>query len=552
MGNSLSRRLTFSLPLAVVLSLGVGMAVATNIAYRYGLGQSLPAIATASNLFQLEGISSYPAYKQVRLMKDAAVAARTSSKVSVSFGGLIKPGRIECVTPRYFDALGLPTLESSLFQPGDGHLAVVSMSVASAARAENGGVVPARILLAGREFVVAGVAPRAFRGLDSAPIDAWVPLETADRLCTPSRRSLLEATDAKWLTIIALKPGGTEGSISSEVSAIMASVCPVGTKCASITATPIGESQKSSELFRNLRVTLLGGVVLYCLTLANGFMLSVSGLSNSARDMLLRHYLGAPLKAHMWPIMSSSRDLILVTSLIAIPFSTWLISGANAFLPLGSSVDWTWTELTAITALLATIAVGIAFVVPSAMAVVAIRARGQERSLTTTRRWRYGAIALQATLAVIVITGAGQAAAVLRELVDDLGFEPQGVLAIGFDPGQVGAGHSLELTDLASFLSGDPSVTVARTSGPVLGLGRGAAVSIVFSDSSSTPTTTQLTAVSADYFRVIGGTVLQGRLFEPTDETTDRHVMVISSRLADELWPSGDSIGRCAYLTTSR
>ncbi|MEW6731863.1 MAG: ABC transporter permease [Acidobacteriota bacterium] len=50
--------------------------------------------------------------------------------------------------------------------------------------------------------------------------------------------------------------------------------------------------------------------------------------------------------------------------------------------------------------------------------------------------------------------------------------------------------------------------------------------------------------ISPDYFRVLGITLLRGRLFNDNDSQTSTPVMVINQRLANHYWPDADPIGK--------
>jgi putative ABC transport system permease protein len=53
----------------------------------------------------------------------------------------------------------------------------------------------------------------------------------------------------------------------------------------------------------------------------------------------------------------------------------------------------------------------------------------------------------------------------------------------------------------------------------------------------------QMTTVAGDYFRVMGVPLLKGRLFDGSDTSTSRQVVVVSRKAAQTLWPEADPVG---------
>lgn len=60
--------------------------------------------------------------------------------------------------------------------------------------------------------------------------------------------------------------------------------------------------------------------------------------------------------------------------------------------------------------------------------------------------------------------------------------------------------------------------------------------------------TLPLTAVSEDYFQMLGLSLSSGRLFDSTDNTTSLNVAVIDEKLAERYWPDQDVLGKRVRL----
>jgi predicted permease len=146
--------------------------------------------------------------------------------------------------------------------------------------------------------------------------------------------------------------------------------------------------------------------------------------------------------------------------------------------------------------------------------------------------------------------------------VATLGFEPQGMVVTDFRVGglssplldfseegypttEEGAGTLLD--QLMEALGSLPGVTIAALSDgvPLDRRGNfGRVASVDRPDEAEGRLVVEFTRVTEGYFRAIGTPVLQGRGFRPGDDQTSEPVVVVTSPLAERLWPGRSAVGQ--------
>jgi predicted permease len=101
-----------------------------------------------------------------------------------------------------------------------------------------------------------------------------------------------------------------------------------------------------------------------------------------------------------------------------------------------------------------------------------------------------------------------------------------GVLSAGYSNNSIVGGREVGWQDDVSLESGDPAITVkVRAYG---------------------------TMVSPGFFRTLGIPLLRGRDFNQTDDERHAHVAIVSSSLAERLFPNDDAIGKRIRIVANR
>ena len=155
-------------------------------------------------------------------------------------------------------------------------------------------------------------------------------------------------------------------------------------------------------------------------------------------------------------------------------------------------------------------------------------------------------VVAQLATALVLITAAGL---VTRSLVRvasiDPGFQAEhlGELHLSLPRSRYTAERATQLFDqLLARVRSLPGVTgAALVDGAPLG---GLAFTLNSVDSVGKRSETDVVAAGADYFSVIGATLVQGRGFDSTDRASSEPVIVVNEILARRLFPNGDAVGR--------
>jgi predicted permease len=192
----------------------------------------------------------------------------------------------------------------------------------------------------------------------------------------------------------------------------------------------------------------------------------------------------------------------------------------------------------------------------------AMRASGADLD-RTLRQSRYGShvrhghrvsgflVVAQISICFVLLVTAGL---FVRSLVEaqhaDVGFQPDGVLNVHMDVGQLGytegQGRALfdEIERSVRAIPGVEHVSFAFTI-PMGYIRLGTAIEAEGRPAdSSERLSTRKNVVSPEYFQTMGIRVIRGRRFSETDNEQSHPVAIVNQRLADMLWPARDPIGQ--------
>ena len=155
-------------------------------------------------------------------------------------------------------------------------------------------------------------------------------------------------------------------------------------------------------------------------------------------------------------------------------------------------------------------------------------------------------VVAQLATALVLITAAGLVTRTLIRVASiDPGFKPEGLAAmhLSLPRSRYSAERATEL--FAQFVTRVrtlPGVTgAALVDGAPMG---GLAFTMNAVDSVGKRTATDVVAAGADYFRVIGASVLEGRGFDSSDRATSDRVLIVNQVLARQMFPGGNAVGR--------
>jgi predicted permease len=162
----------------------------------------LVTVATSQFNGATYGLSSYPDFLSLKAAPAfQSLAAFDDSTVNdVDLDGWPQRVRVVKATDNFFDVLGLASTGGAVDPADHRPRAAISYSLWQLSGAASD-VIGRALRVGGREFVVAAVLPRGFRGLRlGRACDVWVPLDTTTRVGRGDR----------WLSIVGRLAGGEE------------------------------------------------------------------------------------------------------------------------------------------------------------------------------------------------------------------------------------------------------------------------------------------------------------------------------------------------------
>jgi predicted permease len=536
----------------------------------------------ANNTDQLQNFMpvSYPNYLDHRDRNPAlgGAAAVTFAPISLSSGG--EPEQItgQLVTGNYFDLLGIRAAHGRLFSYSaeedkqlDAH-AVVVLSHALWTRrfGASPAVVETPIQINRRNYVVRGVAPADFRGVNAiGGPDVWIPLSMRGHLLTGfigenfnDRRALVTAVFGR------LRPGASVAEADAAARAIgrdLEQAYPADNASRSAIVRPINDATFFSPEIRDNIVTggaVLMGVVglVLLIACANVANLLLARAAARKREIAVRISLGAGSGRLVRQLLTESVLLALLAGglglLMAVSSRDLLWALRPPFLQDGGFALAVGGPVVAFTAGLSLVT-GVLFGLFPAWQLsrpnlaVALKDRANQPSRANRlRSVRNVLVMAQVAFSLMALVAAGL---FLRSVQNaqqiDPGFETRRLLMLSFDTGAEGYSDAraaelhrqvlekmgeLPMVERAALANSQPfGGTFSRTVFP-----EGADMM-----DRRNGKLTQLSHVTPGYFETVGTPVIRGRGFTETDRDGAPMVALINETMARQMWPGQDPIG---------
>ena len=470
------------------------------------------------------------------------------------------------VTASFFQVLGVPPMLGRTFlkeeeDAGRDRVVVLSHSLWTRRYAADPTIVGKTILVDGKAFLVVGVMPVSFVQEYGGRRELWVPVgwTEGDR----------DRTSNSFVALARLKPGVSFEQARSEMETIgraLSAEYPIQNPKQIVAVEPMsdyGQARKRSQLAPMLAV--VGFVLLIaCANVAN---LMLARAASRSRELAVRVALGAGRGRIVRQLLTESVVLACAGAIGGLVLAYW---GARAILPvLPSSIsasDFRPVDAVAIDlrvlAFTSVIALGSGILFGLAPAFAAFRnnlanpLRQNARGSTGDgkSRLRYGLVALEVAMTLIVLAGAGvMLVSVSRLLGVDPGLDPRNVLAMSISPPQkelyYGPPDNAQFCDgLTREVGAIPGVLSVGAFGhlPLTGARAGRAVSIEGRPdpgSENMPRAAYSVACPTS-FATLGIPLVEGREFTARDALNAPAVAVINRRFAREHWPGEPAVGK--------
>jgi predicted permease len=588
----------FTVAALLTLALGIGGTTAIVTLIQAVMLKSLP-VADPEALFRIGdgsdccvvgslqdrwGLFSYPLFKRLRdqapEFEQVTAFQSDVSRLSVRREGVdeaSRPLNVEYVSGEYFQVFGVGAFGGRVLTPQDDvagapPAAVLSYHAWQSAYGGDTAVVGAILDIERHPFTIAGVAPPGFFGetLRGDPTDLWIPLATNPIL--EGDNGMLVSETSAWLRAIGrLKPNATTAGLPARLTSYLQNWIqheagyPANwmpdilrqLRNQHIDVVPAGAGVGlMKEQYKTSLQTLfvVCGVVLLiaCANLAN---LLLARAVTRRTQTAVRLAMGASRATLVFQALVEAIVLALLGAaaglVVAVGASRLLLTLAFAnvqFLPISTWPSFGVLGFAAGLALVTGVIFGAA---PAWFAtrtdpIEALRGVGRVRDGSSVAR--KSLLVVQATLSVVLVTGATLLARTLNNLEhQDFGFDVKNrvVVSLAHPPSEY---DWPKLSELYRRLD-DRLMQVPGVTGAGLALynpltnnwGEGILVQGHPPPKAGTATGASWDRVSADYMHILGMRMVRGRAFTPRDNATAAPTAIVNEAFVKRFFSSDEN-----------
>jgi predicted permease len=512
--------------------------------------------------------------------------------LNVEVNGTLSQNHLLWVTENFYSELGVAPYLGRLFTPGDAGLgngvasevAVISFEFWQRRLGGVPDVVGKQIRVEGHPFTIIGVTRKWFTGLTRGePPEITLPLSAAPLI--EDGTFSLDRGGAYWLFVMGrLKDGVSIEEARAQLQSFWPGVlrATADTRQGSrlqaylsmrldVSSAAVGVAEDlRSQFTRPLSVLAgLAGLTLLtaCLNLASLMLAHAAARSN---EMSMRVVLGASRWSLVRQVLVESLALSLSGALLGLLFAYWacrlllllIMQGNSMLVALDLSPDLRVLSFTIFLAVFTGILFGI---VPawrcSLLNPAPALQQGTHNLSGRTGKFGKMLVSSQVAFSLVLLLGAGLLAKSFERLrSSDLGFQMDNVLEVTLYP-RPGASQDLDMNSYHSQLlervSSIPGVLSAGYSNNSMVGGQELGWQDDVSPESDDPAATVKvraygTMVSPVFFRTLGIPLIRGRDFNQTDDKRHPHVAIVSSSLAERLFPNGDAVGKRIRIVANR
>jgi putative ABC transport system permease protein len=498
--------------------------------------------------------SSYPDFRDWQGQSRTFEAMAAFALPSYNLTGAAEPERVDALaaTPGLFHLLGIEPAVGRSFTAGEGRVALLSHSLWMRSFGGDAGAVGRAVSLDGSRYIIVGVMPPGFhfppRRFGGDP-EVFVPL-------VPHH----DRTVHELQVIGRLRPAATVQQARAEMTAIAARLArnfPEKLRRQGVSIDPLHERVVADA--RRTGLVLMGAIgfvlLIACANVAN--LLLAQGAARR-RELAIRIAIGAGRGRLI-------RQLLVESVLLAALGGAVGVALAYAGLPLLASLVPERTVFfmrvhdsgvhlnLAVLAFTAAVALGAGILFGLLPAFKSTAPARSSSPQFRQGRWRGALVALEISLAFVLLAGAGlMLNSMLRLLATDPGFRTTHLLTAYLalpehtygDPKSKSAFFRQALERLEAL----PEVASA---GATTSLPLTRDFSLTRLEIGQNPPVTGRAAVqsiSPGYFPAIGTPLVRGRQFTAADTGASARVAIINRSMAQRYWPNQEPLGRSFVL----
>ena len=486
------------------------------------------------------------------------IAGFTSTNLSLTLGDETERVRATAVMPDFFPLFRTNPILGRLLQPDDfrpaSEPAVISYALWQRKFGGSPDVLNRKVNLGG-DTIIVGIMPPGF----TYPNDTEVWWAYA---ANPAK----ERRDNRYLEVVTrLKPNVSMAQAQAEMDTINQRLAQ------NYTETNSGWSVRLTELRERLvgelrpSLLILFGAVAFVLLIAcaNVANLLLARAASRQKEIAVRTALGASRLRVIRQLLTESVLLSLVSGLLGLGLSLWLIKLLIAIIPPNTprlneiAINWQVFGFTFSVTVLAGLMFGLFPALQTSRPNLneTLKDSGQRGSETGGRN-RVGGLLIisEIALSFILLAGAGlliKSFLHLREI--DPGFNPDNVLTMrlglpwkGYEEAERRRQLFEHLIDQVKAIPGVQSAGATLSlplGGDTFNVGR----SLVLEGHPMTPSESSnamYLPVTPDYFQTVQIPLKAGRIFTDQDNMQNTKVVIVNETLARRLWPGESPIGR--------
>jgi putative ABC transport system permease protein len=547
----------------ITLALGIGATTAIFSVVDAVLLRPLP-FPEADRLVYLREVNASGGEKGVAEPNFEDIEARSQSFAALGYAagsfplvvtGASEPvrARVSYASRRIFEVFGAQPIAGRTFLPEETKYkgptaALVSYGFWQRLLGGRADFSSARLNVDGVSCAVVGVMPPGF----NFPPETEVWVTSSIEPPNTSRKA------RGWPVIGRLRPGVSIEQARAEARAIVKELRQ--THGSAMEAEDCALIHAQQFLTRNSRENLLlfaGAVAMLLLvTCANISNLLLAQYVTRRREFTVRAALGA----HAWRL---ARQLALENLMLTLPAAALGALMARAGVTLLLQLDQTnlpRLNVISVDGRVLLFACGLAVLIAVALGLLpALRFARQDlpkglkesgRGQTSGGRLRGALVAVQISLTLVLLTGAGLLGrSFLKLLQVDPGFKTGSAVAMTLAlPSTITPKEDEELrqfyVQLLERIGQLPGVTAAGGVASLPLAGRGASGTFLIDNNPELKGQAGYAPASAGYFAAMGIPHLRGRMFDRSDTVNSPHVAVISQSLARRYWPNEDPVGK--------
>lgn len=497
------------------------------------------------------GAFPYPTFEQFRDHSSSfdGMFALDGSRVSVTVEGNPEMVWGDFVSGNYFELLGVRTVAGRTFnvdddRPGKPPVAVISYGYWEQRFGRDAAAIGKTIYLGKIPFVIVGVTPSDFSGLNVAG-------GSAELILPMTLQPQLALRDHNKFDVVArLKAGASIDSARDDLDAIYQQVlsqsAAVQTGASEIEAQKIelkpglrGYSTTDDDFAAELRILFAVAGVVLLIAAVNVASLLLARASSRQKEIAIRLSVGASRGRLIRQLLTESTLLAILGGGLGLLFAMWgvdllvrvLSYGQSSPILYGLRINSSVLAFNAVVSILTGILFGLIPAYAATRVDLNCILKGADTSRQRGRsRFAIGKslVVAQVALSLALLIGAGLLIRSLQRLsAIDTGFEREKVLTMWAYPALIGYDHQREIAlygqvlDKLNATPGVQSATLSRYS--------------VLNNAGP---------VAPRFFETMGIALLRGREFTDRDIATSPKVAVITDSTARRVFPNEDPIGK--------